>query len=391
MGIGYDRKKYDRVKKMKDLLEIREEIDGIDRQIVELYEERMKRTTQVAEYKIATGKQVFDKEREISKLNTLEELAEGDFNKRSVRELFEQIMAMSRKRQYQMLNEHGLSEKIDFTEVEELDFSHARIVFQGVEGAYSEAAMKEFFGENGSSFHVETWRDAMEAIKNGEADYAVLPIENSSAGSVRENYDLLLEYDNCIIGEQIIRIEHVLLGLEEAELSDIREVYSHPQALMQCSKILEEHRDWEKISLKNTAVSAKKVKEDGKKHQAAIASRLTAELYGLKILQENLANIEDNYTRFLIVTGKHVFQKNSDKVSICFEIPHESGSLYQMISHFIFNGVNMTKIESRPIQGRNWEYRFFVDFEGNLNDSAVQNALKGLQEETSKLKILGNY
>ena len=191
--------------------------------------------------------------------------------------------------------------------------------------------------------------------------------------------------------EVYIKIEHVLLGLPEAELSDIDQVYSHPQALMQCSKILEEHRDWEKISLKNTAVSAKKVKEDGKKNQAAIASKLTAELYGLKILKENLSNNADNYTRFIIVTGKHVFEKDAKKVSICFEIPHQSGSLYQMISHFIFNGINMTKIESRPIQGKNWEYRFFIDIEGNLNDGAVQNALNGLSEETSKLKILGNY
>ncbi len=376
---------------MKDLLEIREEIDRIDGQMIELYEKRMECTAQVAEYKISTGKKIFDKEREQAKLEKAESLASNTFNKRSVRELFEHIMSMSRKRQYQILTEQGLTKKPDFICEDKLDFTKARVVFQGVEGAYSEAAMKEFFGSDTDSFHVETWRDAMEAIKNGEADYAVLPIENSSAGSVRENYDLLVEYDHCIVGEQIIKIEHVLLGLPEAELSDIDQVYSHPQALMQCSKILEEHRDWEKISLKNTAVSAKKVKEDEKKNQAAIASKLTAELYGLKILKENLSNNADNYTRFIIVTGKHVFEKDAKKVSICFEIPHQSGSLYQMISHFIFNGINMTKIESRPIQGKNWEYRFFIDIEGNLNDGAVQNALNGLSEETSKLKILGNY
>lgn len=376
---------------MKDLLEIRNEIDQIDSRIVELYERRMECTSQVAEYKIATGKKVFDKEREDAKLEKVESLASDAFNKHSVRELFEQIMSMSRKRQYQMLTEHGLTQKIDFQCVDKLDFTGVKVVFQGVEGAYSEAALKEFFGEDTDSFHVETWRDAMEAIQNKEADYAVLPIENSSAGSVTENYDLLVEYDNCIIGEQIIRIEHVLLGLQEAELGDITQVYSHPQALMQCSKVLEEHREWEKISVKNTAVAAKKVREDGDKKQAGIASRLTADLYGLKILKENLANSENNYTRFIIVTGRHVYEKKAGKVSICFEIPHESGSLYQMISHFIFNGINMTKIESRPMQGRNWEYRFFIDFEGNLNDSAVQNALGGLKEETNKLKILGNY
>ena len=376
---------------MRDLLELRDEIDQIDSQIVDLYERRMAISEEVAEYKIAVGKKVFDKQREVSKLETLSRKGTTPFLKHGIRELFEQIMSMSRKRQYQLLTEHGQTEKPDFKEVDHLNYKNAKIVFQGTEGAYSQLALNEYFGENADSYHVDTWRDAMEAIKNGEADYAVLPIENSSAGSVRENYDLLVEYDHCIVGEQIIKIEHVLLGLPEAELSDIDQVYSHPQALMQCSKILEEHRDWEKISLKNTAVSAKKVKEDGKKNQAAIASKLTAELYGLKILKENLSNNADNYTRFIIVTGKHVFEKDAKKVSICFEIPHQSGSLYQMISHFILNGINMTKIESRPIQGKNWEYRFFIDIEGNLNDGAVQNALNGLSEETSKLKILGNY
>lgn len=376
---------------MKDLANIRRQIDEIDRQIVELYEKRMECVTQVAEHKISTGKKIYDKEREAEKLRSLESLASGDFNRHSVQELFSQIMSISRKRQYQLLAERGLVERIDYSCVDKIGFQGARVVFQGVEGAYSEAAMKEFFGEDIDSRHVETWRDAMEAIQNQEADYAVLPIENSSAGSVSENYDLLVEYDSCIVGEQIIRIEHVLLGLPDASLSDIRQVYSHPQALMQCSKFLEDHREWEKISLKNTAVSAKKIMEDQDKSQAAIASRLTARLYGLKILQENLSNNEKNYTRFLIVTGRHVFEKGARKVSICFEIPHRSGSLYEVISHFIFNGLNMTKIESRPIQGRNWEYRFFLDFEGNLNDSAVLNALEGLREETNKLKILGNY
>ncbi|MCI8327956.1 MAG: prephenate dehydratase [Lachnospiraceae bacterium] len=377
---------------MKDLLEIRNEIDQIDSQIVELYEKRMKCTTEVAEYKIATGKKIFDKKREEIKLEKVRDLASDAFNKQSVRELFLQIMSMSRKRQYQLLTERGLTEKIRFSCVDHLDYTGARVVFQGVEGAYSEAAMKEFFGKEIDSFHVETWRDAMEAIRERRADYAVLPIENSSAGSVSENYDLLVEYDNCcIVGEQIIQIEHVLLGLPEAAIEDIQQIYSHPQALMQCSKILEEHREWEKISLKNTAVSAKKLKEDDDKTQAAIASRLTANLYGLEILKENLSNNKNNCTRFIVVTGRHIYERKAEKISICFEIPHESGSLYEMLSHFIFNGINMTKIESRPIQGRNWEYRFFIDFEGNLNDGAVQNALRGLEEETNTLKILGNY
>ena len=376
---------------MRDLLELRDEIDTIDNEIVALFEKRMGIAEEVATYKISTGKPVFDKQREDSKLETLSAKVDSSFLKYGVRELFEQIMATSRKRQYQLLAENGMADKTDFVEIEKMDYSGARIVFQGAEGAYSQLALKEYFGNSTNSYNVETWRDAMEAIKNGEADYAVLPIENSSAGIVSENYDLMVEYDNCIVGEQIIKIDHVLMGLPDAELSDITEVYSHPQALMQCSKYLDSHREWETHSFINTAMASQKIKEDGKKHQAAIASKLTADIYGLKVLKEAIQDNTNNYTRFIIVAAKKVFEKKAEKISICFEIPHEKGTLYHKLSHFIYNGINMNKIESRPVQGKAWEYRFFVDFEGNLNDAAVQNALRGLKEETSRLKILGNY
>ena len=376
---------------MRDLLELRDEIDRIDSEIVALYEKRMQISQEVAEFKISTGKPVFDKEREQSKLDTLVQKVDKDFLKKGIAELFEQIMSMSRKRQYQLLTEHGLAEKTDFVEVEKLDYKNARIVFQGTEGAYSQLALKEYFGNHTDSWHVDTWRDAMEAIKNGEADYAVLPIENSSAGIVSENYDLMVEYDNCIVGEQIIRIDHALLALKDAKMEDITDIYSHPQALMQCSRYLDAHREWEKHSCKNTAMASQKVKEDGKIHKAAIASKLNAKIYGLQVLEEAIQDNKDNYTRFIIVTGQKIFEKNAKKISICFEIPHESGPLYHKLSHFIYNGLNMNKIESRPVQGKAWEYRFFVDFDGNLNDAAVQNALRGLKEETIRLKILGNY
>ena len=379
------------MKQMRDLLELRDEIDRIDSEIVALYEKRMQISQEVAEFKISTGKPVFDKEREQSKLDTLVQKVDKDFLKKGIAELFEQIMSMSRKRQYQLLTEHGLAEKTDFVEVEKLDYKNARIVFQGTEGAYSQLALKEYFGNHTDSWHVDTWRDAMEAIKNGEADYAVLPIENSSAGIVSENYDLMVEYDNCIVGEQIIRIDHALLALKDAKMEDITDIYSHPQALMQCSRYLDAHREWEKHSCKNTAMASQKVKEDGKIHKAAIASKLNAKIYGLQVLEEAIQDNKDNYTRFTIVTGQKIFEKNAKKISICFEIPHESGSLYHKLSHFIYNGLNMNKIESRPVQGKAWEYRFFVDFDGNLNDAAVQNALRGLKEETIRLKILGNY
>lgn len=376
---------------MRELVDIRKEIDSVDADIVALYEKRMKLAEQVAEYKIGTGKKVLDKEREKSKLEKIAGLASTDFTRCGVTELFEQIMAMSRKRQYQMLREHGITDEMDFVPVESLPVEHKKIVFQGVEGAYAQVAMKTFFGNDTENFHVESWRDAMEAIKNGEADYAVLPLENSSAGIVSQNYDLLMEYDNCIVGEQIIKIDHCLLGTKDAQLSDITQVYSHPQGLMQCAGFLEAHRGWESISTKNTAMAAKKIKEDAKKNQAAIASRLTADIYGLKLLKESVQDNPNNSTRFIIVSSKKMYVRDAKKISICFEIPHESGSLYHALSHFIYNNLNMDHIESRPIQDRNWEYRFFIDFVGNLEDCAVKNALRGLKEETVKLKILGNY
>lgn len=323
---------------MKDLQEIRADISVLDEQILKLYEDRQRLTEAIVEQRLVAGKKIFG-----------------------------------------------------FEQVEKFDFQNARVVFQGVEGAYSQQALKEFFGTDTKSYNVETWRDAMEAIANGEADYAVLPIENSSAGIVSENFDLLVEYENAIIGEQIIKIDHCLLGVKGTELSDITDVYSHPQALMQCSKYLGEHNDWEKHSMKNTAGSAKKVQQDNKTNKAAIAAKITADIYDLEVLAEGIQNNTGNSTRFIIVAGKKEFRKDAGKVSICFEIPHESGSLYRTLSHFIYNNLNMNKIESRPIQGKTWEYRFFIDIDGNLTDGAVQNALEGLAGETEGLKILGNY
>lgn len=376
---------------MEDLLKLRDEIDKIDNQIVALYEERMKIAEDVARFKIATGKKVFDKEREISKLNNLSAKATTDFTRVGIVELFEQIMAVSRKRQYQLLNESGIVETPAFEAVDVFVAPNTKIVFQGVEGAYSQQAMNEYFGKQCDSFHVDTWKDAMEAIKSGQADFAVLPIENSSAGIVSENYDLLVEYDNYIVGEQIIHIRHALMGLLEADPSDIKTVYSHPQALMQCGDYLYSHAEWDKISMKNTAMAAKKIKDDGDLSQAAIASQLTADIYGLKILDENISNSENNATRFIIVTNKKICAKDANRISICFEIAHESGSLYHMLSHFIYNNINMTNIQSRPIKDKNWEYRFFVDIEGSLQDTAVMNALKGIEEEAVSMKILGTY
>ena len=373
-----------------DLSELREQIDEIDSRLVELYEQRMDVCRQVAEYKIATGKKVLDRQRELEKLARVRALARDEFSGKAVQELFEQIMSMSRKLQYQRLTESGGLGRLPFIGVDTLETEHVRVVFQGAEGSYSQAAMRQYFGQGVNSFHVDTFRDAMNAIDEGSADYAVLPIENSTAGIVSEIYDLLQEYENYIVGEQIIRIEHCLLGVPGAKIEDVRKVFSHPQSLLQSSKYLGE-RGWQQISMQNNAFAARKVAQDRDPAQAAVASEYAAEVYGLEVLQRRVNQSGTNSTRFIIVTNQKIFRKDARKVSICFEVPHESGSLYHMLSHFIYNDLNMTKIESRPIEDRNWEYRFFIDFEGNLADGAVKNALRGLREEARNMKILGNY
>lgn len=377
--------------KMADLLELRDRIDEIDREIARLYEARMGVCREVGEYKIANGSKVFDRQREKEKISAVKMMVHGEFNKKGIGELFEQLMAMSRKLQYQLLTEKGALGKLPFIAVEELDWKNSRIVFQGTEGSYSQEAMFRYFGKEINSFHVQKFRDVMEAIEEGSADFAVLPIENSTAGAVDEVFDLLVEFENYIVDELVLPVRHALAGLPDATLSDIERVYSHPQALMQSARYLDEHRDWQQISVANTAVAARKVLEDDDVKKAAICSEHAAEVYGLKLLDREINDNPANSTRFIIVTNQKIFRKNASKISICFEVSHESGSLYHMLSHFIYNDLNMTKIESRPIEGRPWEYRFFVDFDGNMADPAVKNAIRGLREESRNLKILGNY
>ena len=356
---------------MRSLEELRNELDRIDPQIIQLYEERMSICEEVGEIKIEEGRKVFDRNREQQKLAQVTREAKDPFYKKGLTELFEQLMSQSRKLQYQLLTKKGALGRLPFIGVEELDWKNSRVVFQGTDGAYSQAAMHKFFSKDVNSFHVQTFRDAMEAIEEGSADFAVLPIENSSAGMVSEMYDLLEEFENYIVGEVILPINHYLVGTENTTLESIERVYSHPQALMQCSKFLDRHGSWQQIGAANTAVAAKKILNENDPTQAAICSEHAAEIYGLKILEEKINHNHNNSARF--------------------EVAHESGSLYHLLSHFIYNDLNMTKIESRPIEGKTWEYRFFVDFEGNMGDAAVKNAIRGLREESKSLKILGNY
>lgn len=377
---------------MRELNEIRKQIDEIDRQLADLFKKRLDVAKEVAESKRGTGKKVYDREREEEKLTGLEKYARDDFEQQGIRELFLQIMSISRKLQYKILGDENKGEKPEvFVRKSVMEKKGKKVACYGVPGSHTEHAMEEFFGKEVERFHETSFRAVMERIASREADFGVLPIENSSTGSISDVYDLLKEYDHYIVGEHILKIEQSLVALPGTKLSDIKKVFSHTQGILQCREFLKEHPWMEAVEYKSTAESAEKVQKDKDKTQAAIAGARTAEMYDLEVLVKNANFADNNATRFIIVTNQKMYYEDADKVSICFEIPHEKGSLYNILSHIIFNNLNMTGIESRPLEGKSWEYRFFVDFEGNLSDPAVRNTLNGIQEEVSELKILGNF
>ncbi|MBR0085913.1 MAG: chorismate mutase, partial [Lachnospiraceae bacterium] len=323
---------------MADLDELRKDIDEIDAGIVELYKRRMDVSDRIAEYKISVGKPVLDKEREKQKIETLSAMAGSAFDKAGISSLFSHLMSISRMRQYQATAD----KKADFegfTSCEQRTAPDTRVVFQGVKGSYGHEAMEMYFGKDIDGYNALTFREVMEEVASGRASYGVLPIENSSTGIITDVYDLLEEFDNYIAGEQVVKVEHALLGVPGSKIEDIKTVYSHPQGLMQCRAFLNEMQ-WEEISLKNTAVAAQKVITDNDKSQAAIASRRAAAFHGLTVLKEKINDIDNNSTRFIIVKNRKEYYKDADKVSICFELPHETGTLYNVLAHFIFNRIN---------------------------------------------------
>ncbi len=375
---------------MIDLKESRKNIDEIDKQIVALFERRMVEANAVAEYKRETGKAVYDKEREDEKLENLRNLSSNPFNRRAITELFSQIMSISRKYQYGIL---PVMEKLtDYVKKEALPVAKdMKVCYFGVPGSHTQQAMEDFFGEEVCGVPCPTFQDVMEAVEQGTAMYGVLPIENSSTGGITANYDLLLNYSNSIVGQYVNRIDQCLVALPGAELAQIQKVYSHMQGLLQCSGFLQEHPDMVQVECADTATGAKKVAADGDRTQAAIAARRAAKEYGLEVLADSIQQEKNNSTRFIIIGREPIYLADSNKIALCIELSHECGTLYRLLSHFLFNDLNMTQIESRPIKGKNWEYRFFIDIEGNLEDPAVQNALRGIQEEAKSIRILGNF
>lgn len=263
-----------------------------------------------------------------------------------------------------------------------------KVSFQGERGAYSEAAAKLFFSEEISPIPCVTFSEVLEKTTNDKTDYAILPVENSLEGSVGESYDLLYSTSLNVIGEIYHRIEHCLIGI--GKLDDIDTVYSHPQALGQCRKFIELHHI-KTIPTYDTAGSVKIVKELNEKNCGCIASKEASIIYDIPIVSENIANNQDNYTRFLILSKRKSSEMGKYKTSIIFSIKHEPDSLYRIVEHFYKKNINLTKIESRPTRKNAWEYNFYVDFEVNEKNEDVLKILEQIKQETLFMKVLGSY
>ena len=380
---------------MTELERYRQEIDRIDGELVRLFLERMAVTGKVGEFKQREGIPVLDAARERQVIAAKTALTDDPARKADVAALYEGIMAISRRQQRHLVKEGSedpgyAAYQADLARRRE-PVAAPRVAYQGEPGCYSEEAAAGYFGPDVNSVGLPWFNDVFSALERGEADYAVLPVENSSTGSIRQVYDLLAQYRYYIVGEWQVPVEHCLMALPGVGLSDIRKVYSHEQGLMQSEKYLDEHRDWHRVPTLDTAGSAKQVAGSGDRTAAAICSRRAAEIYGLHILAEGVNYNAMNHTRFVVVSPVLELRPERNKISAMFRLPHQSGSLHEILTIFAVQGLNLLKIESRPIPGRGWEYLFFLDFTGDVTAPELDGVLHELGQLAAEFRILGNF
>ncbi|WP_154025113.1 bifunctional chorismate mutase/prephenate dehydratase [Flavonifractor plautii] len=380
---------------MTELEQYRQEIDRIDGELVQLFLERMAVTGKVGEYKQRAGIPVLDARREKQVIAAKTALTDDPARKADVAALYEEIMAISRRQQRKLVREGaeepGYAAYAAALAARREPVAAPRVVYQGEPGCYSEEAAVGFFGPEVSSRGLAWFPDVFAALERGEADYAVLPVENSSTGSIRQVYDLLAQYNYYVVGECQVKVEHCLMALPGAALEDIQAVYSHEQGLMQCERYLDAHWGWRRVPTLDTAGSAKQVAESGDRTAAAICSRRAAQIYGLHILAEGVNYNAMNHTRFVVVSPVLELRPGRNKISAVFRLPHQSGSLHEILTVFAVQGLNLLKIESRPIPGRGWEYLFFLDFTGDLAAPEMDGVLHELGQLAAEFRILGNF
>jgi prephenate dehydratase len=264
-----------------------------------------------------------------------------------------------------------------------------KVAFQGEPGAYGEQAVFDYYGQVDAQ-SCESFDAVFDAVVAGACSSALIPIENSLAGSIHQNYDLLLRHNLQIVGEYFLRVHHCLIAMPDAKMEDLKLAISHPQALGQCAGYLR-NRGIKPEHANDTAGSVKKLKASGALDTAAIASRRAAELYGMKILEEGIEDNPENYTRFLVIQNEGVVPQGEAKTSIVFTLKNEPGALFKALSVFALREIDLTKIESRPLQGKPWDYLFYIDFIGAAQEDITQRALDHLREYALTLRVLGSY
>ena len=377
-----------------DLGKIREKIDKLDSQLVELLEERLEIVQEVAQFKKQTGKRIFDEKREKEVVQKNLKRVKNKELDHYIELILKDIMDSSKKYQKFKI---GISTKY----VNDLDLKNKKLGYTGVPGSYAYEVLinilknnknldVDSIEESKNIFHFNSHKNLVEAVHTKKIDIGILPIENSIVGEVRDSIDLINTKNIHIIGEVRHKISHNLLGVKGSKIEDIKNIYSHEQAFMQCSHFLSKH-EWHLNRMTNTAISGKYIAKEGKKENACIANMKTKEVYRLELLKKNINNEEENYTRFFIISSEDTVIDGSDKISIVTSANNESGALIGLLQIFYKYGLNMVNLKSRPRVNKPWEYYFYIDFEGNMSSEKVKMALEEIREKSNYLQILGNY
>ena len=360
---------------MRELGDIRQEINAVDEQLGKLFERRMALAEDVALYKQAHDLPVLDKEREARVLESRTNAFPGRDQEfiRSVRVFYQTLMDLSKEAQVKRINRP------------------VTIGFYGAYGSFTHEAFLRLFGEETKSQSFEAFEAIFQALAAQEIRYGVLPVENSLTGIINDVYDLLSHYDFYIVREAVLPIQQNLLGVPGASLDQIQEVYSHPQGFAQSTQFLSQYPQWKLIPYFNTAHSAALVEKEHDQTKACIAGQGSARLYHLATLKEGIQDARQNFTRFVVISRSMETGPEANKISLYFTLDHKPGSLYGALEAFSQRGLNLLKIESRPMKGKVWEYGFFVDIEGNLADEKVVETLQMVRNHCRSWKILGNY
>lgn len=376
----------------KDLTQCRQEIDLVDDQIADLFRKRMEIALDVARYKKEHGLPVTNRAREREILARVTEKT-GDEFAGYAKVLYNSLFDVSRSYQARYLSDGTpLTEHIRSAveSTPRLFPEKAVVACQGVEGAYSQIVADKMFSLP-SIVYFKRFENVFQAVDKGLCEYGLLPIENSSHGSVTEVYDLMKHYRFFIARSFRLRIHHCLLAKPGSSLQDVREVFSHEQAIGQCSEFLKKHPEIKVTVCENTAMAAKLVAESGRKDAAALSSRNCAELYGLRVIDDSVQDSDNNYTRFICISKDMKIFPGANKISLMLSVDHTPGSLYGVLAKFASAGLNLTKLESRPIPGRDFEFIFYFDFDASIYSESVLQLLSDLEGCQPQMVFLGSY